>query len=224
MSRPIHADAQATQRRILESARRTFADHGLAGGSARQIARDAEVSLAMVHHYFGSKEGLYKACIGAMLDDVSALGAELTAALGVRGTSAPLHPQDAAPSAVIERAVRVGWRFARANRNTVRLLQRSIVDHGEVDVEIRERRMLPFNESLAAHLAAWTGRPATSLRLAVQSSVFLVVRYAIASDRELSDLAFGTGAPRGAEDAAAAVEDNLVESILAMVGLRRGEH
>lgn len=66
MSRPIHADSGATRRRILESAVTRFSGHGLDGASIREIARDADVSLAMVHHYFGSKDELYRTCIDAM--------------------------------------------------------------------------------------------------------------------------------------------------------------
>src|SRR6266511_4300692 len=102
MSRPVHADAQATRRQILASSRGQFARLGLAGASVRSIARDAGVSLAMVHHYFGSKEKLYAACVDAMLEDLGALGRELTTSFA---------GGDQSPAALLERAVRIGWRF-----------------------------------------------------------------------------------------------------------------
>jgi len=46
--------------RILEAARNLFADRGFQGTSIREIAQGADVNIAMVHYYFGSKELLYK--------------------------------------------------------------------------------------------------------------------------------------------------------------------
>ena len=214
MARPVHADAQATRRRILDSARTSFAAGGLAGASVRHIARGAGVSLAMVHHYFGSKEGLYQACVQAMLDELASLGQELATGLADAAAS---------PNAIVDRAVRVGWRFARKNRDAVRLLQRSIVEAGEVDADIRTTRMLPFLDTVSGGLAVLTGRGPGELRLAVQSIVFLVVRYGISSERELAELAFGVGGRRRGADAEAALEQHLVASALDLLGLRRRE-
>ena len=212
MGRPVNADAQATRRRILESARQRFAAGGMAGASVRDIAAGAGVSLAMVNHYFGSKEGLYEACMGSMLDELAGLGAELTTTF----TTA-----QASPAAVADHAVRVGWKFARQNRDAVRLLQRSIVETGEVDADVRARRVLPFLDMVSGALAMVTGRTPSALRLALQSSVFLVARYAISSERELAELAFGDAARQRAADAEAAVEEHLVEGVLALLGLER---
>ncbi|MEJ7727700.1 MAG: TetR family transcriptional regulator [Polyangiaceae bacterium] len=212
MGRPVNADAQATRRRILESARQRFAASGRAGASVRDIAAGAGVSLAMVNHYFGSKEGLYEACMGSMLDELAGLGAELTSTFAEAQSS---------PATVAERAVRYGWRFARQNRDAVRLLQRSIVEMGEVDADVRARRVLPFLEMVSGALAMVTGRTASALRLALQSSVFLVVRYAISSERELADLAFGDAARQRGADAETTVEEHLVEGVLTLLGLER---
>lgn len=47
--------------RILEVARASFAEHGYAGTTVRAVARAADVDPALVHHYYGSKEGLLDA-------------------------------------------------------------------------------------------------------------------------------------------------------------------
>jgi len=65
MSRPVNADADATRQRMLEAAVQLFAERGLGSTSIRDVAGAAGVSLAMVHHYFGSKDDLYDACIDA---------------------------------------------------------------------------------------------------------------------------------------------------------------
>ena len=216
MPRPVNADAQATQRQILESALSLFSAQGMGGTSVREIARGARVSLAMVHHYFGSKEGLYDACIEAMLDELSKLGGELRTALAtVQGS----------PVALFDRAVRVGYQFAREHRMSVRLLQRSIVDAGEVDARIRDGRVLPFLSNMSEALGTLFDRPAKSLRLPLQSTIFLVVRYAISSDAELAlladvpnaDAAFGSAEARAEK----AVEDHLVKAALALLDFPR---
>lgn len=53
----------AARERILHSARAEFAERGYDKASIRAIARGAEVDPALVHHYFGSKEGLFSAAI-----------------------------------------------------------------------------------------------------------------------------------------------------------------
>jgi AcrR family transcriptional regulator len=206
MPRPVNADAQATQRQILRSALALFSAQGMGGTSVREIARGAGVSLAMVHHYFGSKEGLYDACIAAMLAELSHLGVELRA---------ELVTLEGSPRALFDRAVRVGFRFAREHRMSVRLLQRSIVDAGQVDARIRDGNVLPFLATISEALGGLLGRAPESLRLPIQSVIFLVVRYAISSDDELEHLVGESKKARAAE----AVEDHLVEAASRLLGL-----
>ncbi len=214
MARPVNADAQATQARILATAYDLFASHGMDGASIRDIAKGAGVSLAMVHHYFGSKQGLYEACLSAMVTELGGLRAELEPNLSQASGGLP---------AVFADAVRVGFRFARRHRTAVRLLQRSLVDTGEMDAKVREQTMLPVLDDLSSLLGGLTSRPPRAVRLAIQSAVFLVVRYAITSEREIAQLvgeAAKSAKPR--KDASApivAVEDHLVDASLRLLGL-----
>ena len=50
-----------TRETILDAAEETFAKSGYAGTSLREIADKAGVNQALLHHYFGSKDGLFKA-------------------------------------------------------------------------------------------------------------------------------------------------------------------
>src|SRR5437762_9347060 len=50
-----------TRETILDAAEETFAKSGYAGTSLREIANKADVNQALLHHYFGSKDGLFKA-------------------------------------------------------------------------------------------------------------------------------------------------------------------
>lgn len=52
-----------TRNDILTSARKAFAEHGFDGVSLRQIAADAKVDTALIHHYFESKDGLFRSAI-----------------------------------------------------------------------------------------------------------------------------------------------------------------
>ena len=57
----------AVKNRILDAAEELFAQHGYAGATAKMIAERAQVTPAMIHYYFGSKQGL----LNAVLDRVA---------------------------------------------------------------------------------------------------------------------------------------------------------
>ncbi|HKE64754.1 MAG TPA: TetR family transcriptional regulator [Micromonosporaceae bacterium] len=54
-----------TREAILDAAREAFAARGFDGASIRTIATGAGVDPALVHHYFGTKEQLFLATVGA---------------------------------------------------------------------------------------------------------------------------------------------------------------
>lgn len=201
MARPKHADAAVTRARILAAAGQAFAAGGVAGASVRRIAAAAGVSLAMIHHYFGSKAGLHEACLADMYARLDPLRDELLESI---------EPDSDLP-ALLERAVRTGFRFARRNQVAGRLLFREIAAQGQLDAARQERLQRPFLDAAAAALGRATGRPAAAMRLPLQSVVMLVARYAISSDGEL-DLFSG-----GAGDPVAAAEDHLVRAARAIL-------
>ncbi len=53
--------ALETSLRILNAAEILFVEHGFSGTSMRQITGAAQVNIAAVNYYFGSKEGLFQA-------------------------------------------------------------------------------------------------------------------------------------------------------------------
>jgi len=57
------ARAEATRRRILDSAAQRFVQHGYRAATVEGIAADSEVSAKTVYHLFGSKAGLLKQVI-----------------------------------------------------------------------------------------------------------------------------------------------------------------
>ncbi|MGM0631627.1 MAG: TetR/AcrR family transcriptional regulator [Pseudomonadota bacterium] len=62
----------AIRDRMLEIALREFAAHGFRGVSVATIAREAGATPAMIHYYFGSKQGLYEAVLEHALGPILA--------------------------------------------------------------------------------------------------------------------------------------------------------
>ena len=107
LSEPVDRPAEdlTARARILDAALAQFAAHGVRGATMRGIAEAAGVSLGLVQHHFGTKDGLRRACdevvlvLAAKKRDAYDLGADggggLTDAGFVRGLFeqfAPLFP------------------------------------------------------------------------------------------------------------------------------------
>lgn len=53
-------DPQATREAILEAAADVFAERGFAGTATSELAKRAGVTKSLIHHHFGSKDGLWQ--------------------------------------------------------------------------------------------------------------------------------------------------------------------
>lgn len=204
MGRIANVTPEQTRRKVLDHARELFAERGQGSTSIRDIAGASGVSLATVLHHFGSKDDLYAACIEAMYQELEPLQGELGRALRTVGGADDLVAQ----------AVRACYRFACGHRPALRLIMRSLIDEGELDPERRRRRHIPLLEEGSALVAKLTGLPSTEARLRLQSIVFLVVRYALSTERELGLL---VGLP--ARTARPAVERHLVAAARALLSI-----
>ena len=67
------AAADEGRERILEAATLSFAEVGYAGTSTAAVARSIGVTQPLVHHHFGSKEGLWRAAIDRLFVELPAL-------------------------------------------------------------------------------------------------------------------------------------------------------
>ena len=204
MARPVNADATATKERILDAARDRFGADGPAAVSVRDIAAHAGVSLATVHHYFGTKHGLYQASIEAMYEELFRRADEL---------AVPMAAGDS-PRTTLGLMVRSAFAFAREHRGALRLIMRTVIDRGEMTEPLRERYQLPSLERGAALLSAFTGSPELDMRLALQSMIHMILRYALSTDRELESLT-GVEGP----GAIARLEEHLEEAAWSLLGL-----
>lgn len=209
MARPIHADAEATRGRILAAANRLFSDGGIGSTSMRKIAGEAGVSVAMVHHYFGSKADLYRACVSGMYLELNELRSELEAAFAGANNV----------DEVLEIAVRRTYGFAREHRPVVQLLMRTVLDTGALDPEHREKVQIPFLERGSTLLASLLGRSVKDARLTLLSITYLIVRFALNTREEQARITAAPGASQSDEDADpdSVVEDHLVAAARALL-------
>lgn len=89
-----------TREAILTAARQSFGTAGYAGTTMRGIARTAGVDPALVHHFFGSKDGLFAAALELPFDPatvVAGLLADGMEGLGERVVRTFLGIWDATP-------------------------------------------------------------------------------------------------------------------------------
>jgi AcrR family transcriptional regulator len=63
--------------RIRDAALRQFAERGMDGATIRGIAADAGVSLGLVQHHYGSKQGLRAACDAYVLETIRGYAREV---------------------------------------------------------------------------------------------------------------------------------------------------
>jgi AcrR family transcriptional regulator len=174
MARPVNADAEATKKRILQRACALISAHGIEGTSVRDVATASEISLATVLHYYGSKEGLYQACVDAMRAELRELRQSLVAAI---------QPGQS-PSELITAMVLSAWEFCRAHRPAHLLLLRSVLDRGFPQDQIDDW-LKPAIDDVESVLAPAIGMPKEEAGLAFQSMVHLLVRYALNGPAEL---------------------------------------
>lgn len=204
MARPTHANAQLTRSRLLGAATVAFSRKGLEGTTLRVIAQEAGVTMPTIHHYFGSKKGLFDTCRSEALNQLTSELVPLGALMGairdevVAGRQADL-------SDLVARLVRDGSRAARSHRMALQLVWRPLVENGRLDPLWIATVLEPFLQQVTAALSGPLDRTPTSLRLDVQGVVTLTLRYALSSPAHLAQLA-GLPAPMCSKEEAQVVD------------------
>jgi len=77
-------DAERTRQTLLDAALIRFARDGYAGTSVRAVAGDVGVNAALINRYFGSKAGLFGACLQRSGELIVELGGGVTDLSDVR--------------------------------------------------------------------------------------------------------------------------------------------
>lgn len=173
MARPVQANAERTRSRILTSASRLFSDKGQGKTSMREIAREAGVTQATVHHYFGSKDDLHAAATAAMYAELGKLRDSL---IGLLDGSPDL-------STVVDRAMRASFKFAREHQGAVRMAFREVIDNHGLPLPQVDQLSMMLGDAVPTFSALTQLSPAR-VRFVLQSLVFLIVRYAIGTPGE----------------------------------------
>ncbi|HVF91714.1 MAG TPA: TetR/AcrR family transcriptional regulator [Blastocatellia bacterium] len=122
MARSKAEDPEA-RAKILTAAEELFAARGFAGTAIRQIAANAGVNGAMVHYYFGNKEGLYRAILERAAGGVRAL---LEQAAGAAG---PIEER-------LAQFIEAYFDYIFGHPNFVRILNRELMAGGAHLLEI----------------------------------------------------------------------------------------
>ncbi|SCG37395.1 TetR family transcriptional regulator [Micromonospora halophytica] len=141
-----------TRDAILAAARTAFAERGFDATSIRVIAAAAGVDPALVHHYFGSKDQLFRATVDIPVDPAELLPAVLAGApdevgdrlirlfIGVWDS-----PAGAAAVALLRSAANNEWTARLMREFLVTQVLRRVLDH--LDIAPAE---LPLRGSLVA--------------------------------------------------------------------------
>ncbi|MEV0806709.1 TetR family transcriptional regulator [Micromonospora sp. NPDC050200] len=125
-----------TRQVILAAARTAFAERGFDAASIRAIATAAGVDPALVHHYFGTKEELFRATVDIPVDPAELLPAVLAG--GVDGVGERLvrmflgiwdSPAGAAAVALLRSAVNNEWTARLLREFLVTQVLRRVLDH-----------------------------------------------------------------------------------------------
>lgn len=102
-------DADATQKRILEAAKKEFALRGLGGARVDTIAERAKANKRMIYHYFESKEKLF----ARVVED---------AYVGIRMAERKLALEDLEPEDAILTLIRFTWKYYLDNPEFITLV------------------------------------------------------------------------------------------------------
>jgi AcrR family transcriptional regulator len=153
-----------TREAILDAARQVFARQGYQGATIRGVAELAGVDPALVHHYFGTKQGLFVAAVQLPVNPVERLSAVLA--------------DD--PELVGERMAGVFlsvWDQA-ANHSPMLALVRSAVSDEQAAAMLREF----ITEEVLGQIARRLGSPDATLRATLVGSQLvglIMLRYII---------------------------------------------
>jgi TetR/AcrR family transcriptional regulator len=174
---------------ILDAAEDLFAKQGFAATSVKQIGAAAGVNPALIHYYFGSKEGLYRALLRRLFEAIMS-GA------GQRLGEAPT------PEAAVRAIVRTQSETMVAHPSYPRLLGRELVDHGmshggEYIAHLSETLFRRLHEMIRHGQDAGIFRADMDPRFAALSVVSLVPYFHIA--RPVVGVLLGT-APDGPDE------------------------
>lgn len=121
------SDLNDKQLEILQVAEKLFSEHGFDGTSVRDIAKKADINIAMISYYFGSKEKLLETLI---INRISDLRLEME----------NLLKEDLSPFDKIDKLIELYIKRINKNRGMYQII------HFEITSQKREINCESFNE------------------------------------------------------------------------------
>lgn len=109
---------ERTRENIIQAAIREFSTHGLKGGRIERIAKESDINLRMIYHYYESKEKLYISTLDRVYRDV-------------REAESGLHIQDLPPDEAIRKLVRFTFDHFQRHPELVNLVMGENLLHAE---------------------------------------------------------------------------------------------
>ncbi|ROQ38693.1 TetR family transcriptional regulator [Frondihabitans sp. PhB188] len=162
-------DAEKTRQALLESARSRFAHDGYAATTVRDIATDAGVNVALINRYFGSKEGLFAACLNRTVEQMEP----------------PAESQTTFDQMVASLVARVADQSGGVKPLELLLLIRSSGD--EKADEIRRATLTRYTESMAA-IAGWKRDDPATEALLLRAQIAMATGFGIVLWRASTEL------------------------------------
>ena len=132
-------NSAATKLRLLDAAEHEFAARGFTGVRLRDIAEAAGVQSALIHHYFGDKQGLYRAVLDRVL-------------LPTSTESWTLLASGRDLDGLLDGFAEMLLRFHAAHHNLLAILRHEAIAGSDVLSEITRERTLPVITALRAVL------------------------------------------------------------------------
>ncbi len=167
---------QHTEQRLIKSAIRQFARHGLHGVSVRAIAKEAEANLSLISQYFGGKQPLYLRCVETIYSDLQQSLPELS------------HRLEENPRRAIRYAIDAAIRLGEDNRDALLLTMRHFIEHGQMDSIRRDTVLMPAIAHLSNQLAPHSALGEDALELSIFSSIMLIGRLVALSPSDLNTI------------------------------------
>jgi len=183
-------DSVKTRQTLLDAARRRFAIDGYAATTVRDIADDAGVNVALIGRYFGSKEGLFEACLEVAVQELRQSSAGVVGLAGVV-TAISRHAVGAS---------REGW-----PGEVLLLLLRS---SGDANTEEKRIGMLRAFSLAIASAAGWTPEQPGAEEFLLRAQMVLAVAVGVVMMRSSS---------QGLEPLGSATEEQIAGPLLDLV-------
>lgn len=124
-----HRNPEATKAALIEAAEAVFMEKGFGSSSLSEIAKHAGITKSLIHHYFGSKKGLWREVKTKRFMQYAARQAEML--------------QNTSPSAELLRAsVAFYFDFLRRNPQIVRILAWMFLEQDQDEFMVIDKKLI----------------------------------------------------------------------------------